>query len=248
MKRKIFSWQIMLGITLVLLSAFVYGIHYFIFKDSHHIFIYLLGDIAFVPVEVLLVTLIINRLMAKREKSIIMEKLNMIIGAFYSEAGTMLISYFSDINIELNKIKDCLIITNDWSEKEFSKIHKQLKSCEYNIDIRGADLGKLRSFLLGKREFFMRLLENPSLLEHELFTDLLWAVFHLTEELSYRKDLTKLPDADYEHLEGDIKRVYGLLMRQWMNYMKHLKKNYPYLFSLAMRTNPFDQNASTIIS
>jgi hypothetical protein len=29
--------------------------------------------------------------------------------------------------------------------------------------------------------------------------------------------------------------------------MKHLKENYPFLFSLAMRTNPFDQNASSII-
>jgi hypothetical protein len=28
--------------------------------------------------------------------------------------------------------------------------------------------------------------------------------------------------------------------------MKHLKANYPYLFSLAVRTNPFDTNASVI--
>jgi len=27
-------------------------------------------------------------------------------------------------------------------------------------------------------------------------------------------------------------------------YMKHLKKEYPYLFSLAVRTNPFDPGAS----
>jgi hypothetical protein len=29
--------------------------------------------------------------------------------------------------------------------------------------------------------------------------------------------------------------------------MKYLKKYYPYLFSFAMRTNPFDQNASPIV-
>ncbi|MFH1415663.1 MAG: hypothetical protein ABIH89_06230 [Elusimicrobiota bacterium] len=176
-----------------------------------------------------------------------MEKLNMIIGAFFSEAGTELISYFSDINTELHKIKDCLIVTNEWSAKEFLKIHKQLKECEYNIDIKGADLEKLRRFLLGKRGFFIRLLENPILLEHERFTDLLWAVFHLTEELAHRKDLGQLPDTDYKHLEGDIKRVYGLLMRQWLDYMGHLKNSYPYLFSLAMRTNPFDNAASVVV-
>jgi hypothetical protein len=26
--------------------------------------------------------------------------------------------------------------------------------------------------------------------------------------------------------------------------MRHLKKEYPYLFSLAVRTNPFDEHAS----
>jgi hypothetical protein len=29
--------------------------------------------------------------------------------------------------------------------------------------------------------------------------------------------------------------------------MEHLKINYPYLFSLAMRTNPFDRQASPVI-
>jgi hypothetical protein len=29
--------------------------------------------------------------------------------------------------------------------------------------------------------------------------------------------------------------------------MKHLKTEYPYLFSLAMRTNPFDLEASPIV-
>jgi len=38
-----------------------------------------------------------------------------------------------------------------------------------------------------------------------------------------------------------------LLVHQWLDYMKHLKDNYPYLFSLAMRANPFDQDASPIV-
>jgi len=91
------------------------------------------------------------------------------------------------------------------------------------------------------------LLENPNLLEHESFTNLLWAVFHLTDELAHRSDLVKLPDTDYQHLAGDMKRVYHQLIIQWLNYMKHLKQDYPYLFSLAMRTNPFDINASVVV-
>jgi hypothetical protein len=93
----------------------------------------------------------------------------------------------------------------------------------------------------------VRLLENPTLLEHESFTDLLRAVFHLAEELAYREDLSQSPGTDRAHLEGDINRAYHLLVHQWLDYMEYLKMNYPYLFSLAMRTNPFDRQASPIV-
>ena len=62
------GWQVQLGIGLILLSLSSYIIHYLIFRDPHHIFIYLLGDIAFAFFEVLLVTLIIHRLLEEREK------------------------------------------------------------------------------------------------------------------------------------------------------------------------------------
>ena len=106
------------------------------------------------------------------------------------------------------------------------------------------NLDALKGLLIEKRSFFLRLLENPVLLEHEAFSDLLWAVSHLTEELANRQDVGQLPDTDYAHLAGDIKRAYVLLVVQWVDYMSHLKTNYPYLFSLAMRTNPFDPPVS----
>jgi len=46
------------------------------------------------------------------------------------------------------------------------------------------------------------------------------------------------------HLASDIKRAHHLLVREWLAHMEHLKNEYPYLFSLAVRTNPFDPNAS----
>ena len=55
---KSLNWQVLLGMCLLVLSALFYFLHYLIFRDPHHIFIYLIGDVAFVFVEVLLVTLI----------------------------------------------------------------------------------------------------------------------------------------------------------------------------------------------
>ena len=98
-----------------------------------------------------------------------------------------------------------------------------------------------------KGDLLLRLLENPSLLERESFTETLRAVFHLKEELLYRDDISQLPESDKKHLVGDIKRAYRLLTHQWLDYMMYLKENYPYLFSLAMRTNPFDLEASPIL-
>jgi len=240
-------WQIILGLSLVVLSVIFYFIHYAIFRDLHHIFIYMIGDIAFVFIEVLLVTLIIHQLLSVREKRARLEKLNMVIGVFFSEIGAGLVTYFSDFDPKLEKIKQELIVRPNWSEKEFSVVSKRLKSYDYGVEIQKVELEYLRDFLIGKRDFLLRLLENPNLLEHESFTELLRAVFHLTEELQGREDISQLPDSDYEHLAGDIKRAYVLLVQHWLDYMKHLKDNYPYLFSLAMRTNPFDQSASPIV-
>jgi hypothetical protein len=246
MKR--FSWQILLGLSLIALSAILYLIHYTIFRDSHHIIIYLIGDIAFLPIQVLLVTLIIDQLLSAREKRGKLKKMNMVIGAFFSEAGTQLLKAFSDFASHEDQIKKDLVESNDWSNRAFSNIHKHLKSYDYRVESRRGSLEDLKNFLLEKRGVLLGLLENPNLLEHESFTELLWAVFHLTEELAFRPDLKQLPDTDYRHPSGDIKRAYVLLISEWLAYMKHLRDNYPYLFSLAARMNPFDLNASPIVS
>ena len=237
----------MLGIFLIVLSVSVYYIHFLIFHDSHHIFIYFVGDVAFVFIEVLLVTLILHELLEMREKKSRLEKLNMVIGAFYSEVGTNLLIYFSNLDPSIDQIKKDLIVTKEWTHEEFLDVSKKLKQYNYGVTVNKLDLERLHSFLVEKRFFLVRLLENQNLLEQQTFTDLLWAVFHLTEELDARKQFKDLPDTDVEHLKGDVERVYNQLVSQWVDYMEHLKDYYPYLFSLAMRTNPFDETATPIV-
>jgi hypothetical protein len=244
---KKINWQIILGLILALLSAVLYYIHYLIFRDTYHIFIYLLGDIAFLPIEVLIVTLIIDRVLSVREKKVMLEKLNMVIGAFFSEVGLRLLFYFSDFDLNSENVKKELININTWSEKDFVKAAAMVSKFKYSLNSRAGDLATLKEFLSQRRAFLLRLLENPNLLEHESFTGLLWAVFHLTEELEYRSDIAALPDSDYNHISGDMKRAYVILIGEWLAYIRHLKNNYPYLFSLASRINPFDDNASPIV-
>jgi hypothetical protein len=245
MKR--YKWQIVLGITLIALSAILYYIHFLIYRDSRHIFIYLLGDIAFIPIQVLLVTLIIENLLNIREKKSKMAKLNMVIGAFFSDTGTKLAEKFFELDPDAKDIRNQLVIKDDWTNEKFASAVNHLRKHEYNMQIDRADLEELRTYLLGKRGFLIRLLENSNLLEHDRFTNMLWAVFHLTEELIHRQSLKELPENDRKHLLGDMKRAYRAVIFEWIEYTKHLKTAYPYLFSLAMRTNPFNPDASIYV-
>jgi hypothetical protein len=242
MKR--INWQVTLAILLILCSAVLYLIHYIIFRDLHHIFIYLLGDIAFVPIEVLLVTLVIHQMLAAREKRNLLKKMNMVIGTFFSEVGTALLKEISEFDEQVETIKKAVRFTGAWTDQSFKQAKKQIQDYDCRINLRKGNLESLRNFLKDKRSFLLGLLENQNLLEHESFTDLLWAVFHAMEELVLRKDISRLSPNDAEHVAGDIKRVYLLLMTEWMAYLEHLRKDYPYLFSLAIRTNPFDPTAT----
>ena len=248
MTRKI-DWRIWLALILVAASVVSYLIHYVIFRDVHHIFIYMIGDIAFLFISVLVVTLFIERVLAQREKRALMNKLNMVIGTFFSEVGLQLMQRFSVFVSNARELSGQLEIKPAWTDGEFQVAAEAARRFPYKIKVDVSALVDLRSFLEQKRDFLVRLLENPNLLEHERFTDLLWAVFHLAEELSFRgDDLVNLPATDYEHLGGDLKRAYSQIASEWISYARHLKQSYPFLFSLAARINPFRPNPTAVIS
>ena len=90
-KLKRYKTILLLAGILMALSALTYLVHYFIFQDPHHIFIYMVGDLAFLPLEAFLVVIVVERFLARREKRAMIQKLNMVIGAFFSEVGTELL-------------------------------------------------------------------------------------------------------------------------------------------------------------
>ncbi|MBN2223300.1 MAG: hypothetical protein JW765_01350 [Deltaproteobacteria bacterium] len=246
--QKADLFAIELAAALIALSAILYFLHYMLFRDPHHIFIYLVGDIAFLPIEVLIVTIIIDRLLKRREKDMMMTKMNMVIGIFFSEVGTKLLRDIASADGNVRKMAQDFLLNADWSAKGVAAKKRALSLYTPDLDTAAFDLTDMKDSLVDHRDFLLRLLENPNLLEHERFTDLLWAVFHLMDELSRRTRFQDLPNSDVTHLAGDMRRAYAAALVQWIDYMKHLHDQYPYLFSLAMRSNPFDPNASIIVT
>jgi hypothetical protein len=245
MKRL--KWQLMLGSLLISVSVVIYAIQIKFFHNSHETFFLLFQDLAFMPIHFLVITLIIDQVLHIREKRAMLNKMNMAIGVFFSEVGTHLLKTISGFDQNIEKIRHDLLVTEAWTDQRFSETIESLQQYQYRIDYAKNEMESLKAFLDVKRDFMLRILENPNLLEHEIFTELLWAVFHLTEELAVRSDLTSLPTEDENHLAGDVRRAYIGLIMQWLAYMQHLKKEYPYLFSLALRTNPFDPAASVMV-
>jgi voltage-gated potassium channel len=186
-------------------------------------------------------------LLNKQEQKVRMQKLNMVVSVFFSEAGTQFLTYFTGGDPHIDTISRHLLIAGNWKKEEFASARGHMKTYPFSVHIHAIELESLRAFLNDKSAVILRLLENPSLLEHESFTNLIRALLHLKDELSYRGDFSKLPDTDLEHLAADIKRAYTLLASHWLNYTEYLKEYYPYLFSLAVRTNPFNRERSVIV-
>jgi len=244
---KSLRWQVKLGGMLLLLTILLYALHFLIFRDARHIGIYFLGDLAFLPIQVLLVSLIVAQLLVQREKEQKLDKMNMVIGAFFSEAGTRLLKSFSTFDVHAEDTCRHLQVRASLAENDRLQVKDFLRQYDFAMSTDKGDLEALKAFLVGKRTFLLTLLENPNLLEHDTFTELLWAVFHLMEELSLRPAFAGLPPSDHDHLAADMKRAYRLLIEEWLEYLWHLKRRYPYLFSLSIRTNPFDRDASVIV-
>jgi len=238
---------IILATMFIAASALLYFLHYVTFRDTHHIFLYLIGDLAFLPLEVFLVVIVIERFMARREQQAIMQKLNMVVGAFYSEVGNELLQRLLGCFANSGEICQHLAIKGNWGHTDFIKAVAWAREFRGEPDGTRIDLQSLRTFLIQKRQFLLALLENPNLLEHERFTDLLWATFHLTEELELRQTVMDSPAADLRHISGDIERVYHHLVAEWLYYVEHLKVNYPFLFSLVVRIHPFQEHPSPVV-
>jgi hypothetical protein len=229
-------------VILAVVSSVLYLVDYAMLGSVREVISGFLGNLAFLPVYVIFVAVMFEQIMHERERQAIMSKLNMVIGVFFSEVGNRLLRELSTYVVVCDTIRQALHVTPQWKDADFRRALAFLKTNDPHIEGSACNKQILKDFLLAKRNFLVGLLENQSLLEHEQFTDLLWAVFHLVEELDARDSFENMPKSDIDHINGDIKRAFDHLSREWVSYMKHLKQDYPYLFSLAVRLNPMVDN------
>jgi hypothetical protein len=242
LRRKLFFACLLVGI-----SVAFYLLQNFLFHSPEQSEFYFFQDLAFLPVQVLLVSLILENFIKERQKRERLAEINILVGAFFSEMGCEAISRMKLFITNMDGIAKEIQVNGTFGPGEFKQAAFAAMRYEFAADSRKADLEDLGTFLYAKKDIILAMFENPNLLENNRFTSMLWAVYHVMDEIKNREDLHTLPPSDLDHLSGDLLRAYRLLVVEWIFYMEHLKAKYPYLFSLAVRKNPFLEKSSAIV-
>ncbi|MCQ2970927.1 hypothetical protein SAMN05216439_0980 [Methanobrevibacter gottschalkii] len=247
------KWKIKFSLLMVVLIIIIYGSNYLVLGDGEHIISYVWTHLGFIPVDILVVAFLLEGIIERKEKEAMLEKLDMLMSTFFSELGNDLITQLSTANRHKASTASLKSIKN-WDDEDYEDKLEELKNSpiEFTANIapenREKFLEDLRELLVNKREFILNLINNPNLLEKEEFTSLINAILHLDEELEHRKDLALVNDIDFGHLNGDMNRVYNILVHEWVYYLKYLNKHHPYMIALMIRTNPFDEDASVYVT
>lgn len=236
--------KVFLGLFLIGLAVLLHALHFFIFRDIHHIMIFLIADIAFVPLEVFFVSMVLENMLEKRELEQTLKKINMIVGLFYQELGNKLLStiVLGDVDANTKEVN----VDFNWEEEQYKLLEKGFLNRSYELDINNVNLDEVDKLISNYQQLVTNIITNPVIHEHELFTDVIMSIFHLSEELKQRP-IGSRNDHDIHHLKSDLERVYKNLSINWVDYLRYLQVEYPYLFLSAITNNPFDLRDRAVI-
>ena len=107
-------WRVEIAAALIVLAVLFYAIRWEFFPGTglHNEMVrYLVDDIAFLFIQVLLVSMLVDGLMQRRAREAMLHKLNMIIGAFFSECGTELLGRIAVADTRLGDVRAELVVT-----------------------------------------------------------------------------------------------------------------------------------------
>lgn len=230
MKRN--KFYLFVSVALVASSLIMFYIHYLMFGQLENTIYYSLMSLCFIPINILAVTVVFEKLMERRDKQEKLSKINMLVGLFFSEMG------FELMNIIVESDEEAKNLISSFSDLNLVK--NKIKKHKHDIDLNKLNYEKLECLLIENKYILANLISNENILEHELFADLLMATLHLRDEAMIRKD-EEITEHDWSHVEVDVVRVYKALTIQWVDYLDHMKSNYPYLYKTAIDINPFNK-------
>jgi len=236
-KAKLTVKQLIL--LLLCASALLYAIHYLIFRDLHHLAIFGLHELAFVPLEVILVTLGLDQLVEKTHREEARSKVSIIETLYFNESGGTMLRYLTSFDPDAARLRELLQVTEDWHSSDFRQAIRQLKSYPFLLDLDRIDFFGLHYHLSQRHEYYRSMLENPALTQSESFTEMIMKIYLLWEELDGRTNLYQLPEKDRNYLAELLHEIYRELTEYWLDNVYNHSIHNRFRLHRAIESNPF---------
>lgn len=236
-KAKLTVKQLIL--LLLCASALLYAIHYLIFRDLHHLAIFGLHELAFVPLEVILVTLGLDQLVEKTHREEARSKVSIIETLYFNESGGTMLRYLISFDPDAARLRELLQVTQDWHSSDFRQAIRQLKSYPFLLDLDRIDFFGLHYHLSQRHEYYRSMLENPALTQSEAFTEMIMKIYLLWEELDGRTNLYQLPEKDRNYLAELLHEIYRELTEYWLDNVYNHSIHNRFRLHRAIESNPF---------
>mgnify|MGYP006360029257 CR=1 FL=1 len=129
---KKLSWELKLSLCLIAATILIYTVKFLVIGDdgTSNTATYIFNALGFLPINVLLVTLILNGLLSMRAKKEQQEKMKMIVGLFFSEFGSRLLRIFVRCDTASGSLRSVMNVQKSWTKKDYSNAHEILdKHC-----------------------------------------------------------------------------------------------------------------------
>ena len=131
-------WQVEIAVTLIVAAIVVYALRWLLFpSESFHreMLRYLVDDIAFLFIQVLLVSMLLDGLMQRRNRETMLNKLNMIIGAFFTECGTDVLGRIAKLDTDLDEVRGDLLPRMAWKTADYARAKQAFREHKPVIEL-----------------------------------------------------------------------------------------------------------------
>ena len=112
------SWKVKFAVVMLIIAALFFASRIVVSGDPEEVISYLWKQIGFIPINIIIVAFLIDSIMSKKEHEAILEKIDMIMGTFFTKMGNDLIYVISQKNEYKHDTKDFESL-RDWDDKDY---------------------------------------------------------------------------------------------------------------------------------
>lgn len=229
--KKTWLEKIAIAAGLIALSALLYTVDFLVLGDIDGIKKYVIHHFSFLPIHALMLGVIIEEILAWREKREQKRKLNLFLGIFFRQMGVDFYVAMVDMVKNRDGLDKLVMVDRDWDRARFRKAQMGVRDYELQMDPDPEKLTKVFAILHERERDILDMTRNPNLWEFEELYRALVAVFHLIEESRFRGRERQLTPSVREHLAQDVGKALKMLVSLWLHYLEFLKGTHPVLFS-----------------